>query len=583
MNEYLEQRGFNDEIQKDWKLETKDGEVLINYLDKEGNLLYTRRNRPGKDPKYISPPSNKLPGHSVLYGLQMTEYIKDNLLLIEGEYNCISAWYMGFQALGVAGQSMSLRDYLLKDIPESVEKITILYDEIDFAQKRAEEILKYYENNEKNIKVYIAKYPDNKDANDYLKEGLAIDFKAIINTADRYLEDQLKSTNIKVEIPNNDFVEAYKNYALQISDAPAKYQELMALSVIATILQRQVYIKYGVSNLYPNLYIVLIGKSTIMRKTACLNIAKHLIRKFNSELILPNDFTPEGLFNLLTEKPVGLVSWSEFGAFLVSTTKSYQAGVKEFLTEAYDCPEQLNKRLSGKEYSIANIYLNIITATTLHWFIDRITEADTLGGFLGRFIYMPCTKDDKNGWYYMPQNEPINESNMLLKSINEISKIKGEFTISEDAKTLLIKWLRRHEDELEALDDSKGIMGFYARLSDYLLKFAMLYEISASRKLLISESSLMRAIKLVNQLKLSLNELMSNHIAFTQEAKDMQKVLNIIKDNEQIPRGLLLRNSNMTSKQLDEVIRTLEQSGRIKSYFVNEGKKRTLVYTAIGS
>jgi predicted transcriptional regulator len=172
---------------------------------------------------------------------------------------------------------------------------------------------------------------------------------------------------------------------------------------------------------------------------------------------------------------------------------------------------------------------------------------------------------------------------MLLKSINEISKIKGEFTISEDAKTLLIKWLRRHEDELEALDDSKGIMGFYARLSDYLLKFAMLYEISASRKLLISESSLMRAIKLVNQLKLSLNELMSNHIALTQEAKDMQKVLNIIKDNEQIPRGLLLRNSNMTSKRLDEVVRTLEHSGRIKSYFVNEGEKRTLVYTAIGS
>jgi hypothetical protein len=38
------------------------------------------------------------------------------------------------------------------------------------------------------------------------------------------------------------------------------------------------------------------------------NIAKHILRKYKSELILPNDFTPEGLFNLLSDKPPGLIA-----------------------------------------------------------------------------------------------------------------------------------------------------------------------------------------------------------------------------------------------------------------------------------
>ncbi len=581
MNDYLEKRGFNKSTQEDWGLEYKDGtnEVLINYLDPEGNLLYTRRNRPGKEPKYISPSSDNMPGgHSSLYGLHMLKHITDTMLIIEGEYNCISAWFMGHYGLGVAGQSMSLQECHLKYIPDTVKKIIVLYDDPKFAEQRAREILKYYDYD---MKVYIAKYPDKKDANDYLMEGNTIDFKAIMNVADRYLEDQLKSPYMKVSIPENDFVEAYKDYAMQISDAPAKYQELMALSIISTVLKRQVYLKYGVYNLYPNLYIVLIGKSTVMRKTACLNMAKYIIKKFNPELVLPNDFTPEGLFNLLSDRPGGLISWSEFGAFLINaSTKTYQAGIKEFLTEAYDCPDFLNKRLAGKEYEINNVYLNIITATTLHWFLDRISESDTMGGFLGRFIYMPCKQEDRNGWYYMPQQEDTELSNKLLDNINQISQLAGGFEISDEARALLIKWLRRHEDELETLDDSKGIIGFYARLSDYLLKFAMLYEISGNRSLVISEGSLMRAIKLVNQLKQSLNELMSDHIAFTKEAKDLQKVLNLIKAEGTIPRSRLIQNSNMTSKQLDEILSTLIQSERIKTATLEAGRKKSQAYTA---
>lgn len=584
LKEYLKQRGFDDEIIKEWKLQPETDYVNISYFDTEGNLLYKRKNWPKGDPghngaKYVSPSSDKLPeNHSWLYGLDHLNYITDRLLLIEGEYNCISAGCMGFYGLGVSGQTMKFQDFHLKDIPATVKKITILYDDPKFAEARAKEILKYFDYE---MEVYIAKYPDKRDANDYFKEGLAIDFKAIINTADRYLEDQLNSPDIKVKIPENDFVEAYKDYAMQISDAPAKYQELMALSIISTILGRQVYLKYGVYNLYPNLYIVLIGKSTVMRKSACLNMAKYILRKYNTELVLPSDFTPEGLFNLLSDKPAGLISWSEFKNFLINASmKSYQAGLKEFITEAYDCPDILEKKLVKQSYEIKNLYLNIITASTLNWFTDSINESDTLGGFLGRFIYMPCKLEDKNGYYYMPQPEPVDISNMLVNDMKKMSVLNGEFKISDEARVLLIKWLRRHENELELMDDSKGLIGFYARLSDYLLKFAMLYEISGNRTLVISERSMFRAIRMVNQLKKSIYELLSDHIAFTKEGKDMQRILNIIKEKDDpMTRSLILRHSHMTSKQLNDVLDTLIQSDRVKVHYAGEGKEKTAFYS----
>jgi len=579
LREYLKQRGFDDEIIKEWKLEPGKNEVLISYLDPDGKLLYKRCNRPGKEPKYLSPSSDKMPGgHSYLYGLHMLKYITDTLLLIEGEYNCIASWIMGHYALGIAGQVMKLKDYHLKDMPDTVKKIIILYDDPKFAKERAKEILKYYDYDKK---VYIAKYPDDKDANDYLIEGRTNDFKAIINIADRYVEDQLKRPDIKVKIPEGDFVELYKNRALQISDAPEKYQELMALSIIATVLSRQVYIKWGDTYIYPNLYIVLIGKSTVMRKTFCLNMAKRILKKFNEEMILPSDFSPEALFNLLTDKPQGLISWSEFGAFLINTTKNYQAGIKEFLTDAFDCPDVLTKKLVKQSYTIIDICLNIITATTLHWLTDRINESDTMGGFLGRFIFMPCSKEDKNGWLYMPQPEPVNLSNMLLMDLKEISELNAEITISDEAKVLLIKWLRRHEDELEILDDSKGISGFYSRLADYVYKFSMLYEISGYKSLIISEGSVMRAIKLVNLLKRSINELIGDHIAFTKEGKDNQRILHLIKTEGTIARSKLLNNSGFSAKQLDEVLSTLIQSERVEPIYQESKTKRLRAYRLV--
>ena len=185
---YLNKRGFDEETIKSFNLEDIPEKELVNiyYFDNDGKQLYCRTNFYGDkhpDPKYKSPAKKHLrDGHSWLYGLWKLGDVKDakDLLLIEGEYNTISSWIMGFSSLGIGGQQIPLKECHLVHIPESVKRITVLYDVEEIALKRAVEIDSFF-NGEKEI--LITKYPDKRDANDYLVEHKGGEFAKIISSA----------------------------------------------------------------------------------------------------------------------------------------------------------------------------------------------------------------------------------------------------------------------------------------------------------------------------------------------------------------------------------------------------------------
>ena len=190
-SEYLNKRGFTDNIIKQFFLkdEPERGRVIIPYRSIQAELLYERINNYDNsltnDRKYSSPNAESMPGgHSWFFGLHM---LKDNetkdLVIVEGEYNCMSFWQVGMPSLGIAGQSISFNRMLLLQIPESVEKICVLYDEYEFALKRALELEQHYGDSKK---IFVASYPDAKDANDYLKEGKTKELKDLIYNAKPY-------------------------------------------------------------------------------------------------------------------------------------------------------------------------------------------------------------------------------------------------------------------------------------------------------------------------------------------------------------------------------------------------------------
>jgi len=414
MSEYLKKRGFTEEVLIKWGLKDKPEKniVIIPYYDSEDQLLYERKRYYGNDntiPKYMSPSREEmLGGHSWLYGLWNLQENLKKVVITEGEFNAISVSLTGYDVLAVAGQSFSLTEKKLDTIPKSVEEIILIYDEYDFALKRASEIRYYFGIN---VKVKVAKYPDKRDANDYLVEGKLEELKNIIESAEVYFTDFEKAI-IEAESENHqpitidfsvlaldgDFITNYSKYASKLTDAPKIYHEIIGLVLLSTIIEDRVTFR-GIKT---NIYGVIVGKSTLMRKSASINIAVKILYKIDPKLLIPSDFSPEAFGERLSSNPKGLIYWSEFGQFLSISTRSYMVGIKEIITDLFDCPEERKRILKNREISIKDPYICIMTATIKVWL--KVDRNDLISGFLGRFMFINAEPGEKDTNYIIPPN-----------------------------------------------------------------------------------------------------------------------------------------------------------------------------------
>ena len=65
----------------------------------------------------------------------------------------------------------------------------------------------------------------------------------------------------------NKFVEAYIEFAQEVTDAPITFHNFMGYAVISAVVGRNVYFPFGDMNLYPNLYMLFIAASSRFRKS----------------------------------------------------------------------------------------------------------------------------------------------------------------------------------------------------------------------------------------------------------------------------------------------------------------------------
>ena len=258
------------------------------------------------------------------------------------------------------------------------------------------------------------------------------------------------------------FIDYYLDYASPLTDAPKDFHYFTALTIMASVIGNQVYIPFGDSRIYTNIWAVLLAPSSLYRKTTAINIGKKLLYRANSEAIFPNESTPEALYDLLERTPQGLFVWSEFAGALANFERSYNVGLKELLTDLYDSFPEYKRKLKGKEFIIKNPCINILTASAVDWFNSRIKEGDIKGGFLARFIYIPASQKTKR--VGIPPEADISLGNKLVFMLQEYQKVSGKADISK-IKSLYNDWLFEFEDSFANDGNRDYLSGFYTRLS----------------------------------------------------------------------------------------------------------------------
>jgi len=386
-------------------------------------------------------------------------------------------------------------------------------------------------------------------------------------------------------VPKKGFLYNFVDYACKCSDAPLPFNLISGFVVLATVCDNLFY-QFGDNCKKLHLWAVLIASTNFYRKSQSANSALKILGMISPDRenkhLYPTDFSLEKLMIELSEKPSGIMYFDEWGGTLARWEKNYNLGIKEFLTQMFEGGFFKRKLKGSEDITISNPHINMLCATTVEWWISHSKEEDIAGGFSNRFIYC-WMKTKARKWDFPPYKISPCEQIVLRDELFEISKISGEITFSPEAR----QKYRNYYFDFETIFEKKesSVKNLYARLPLFCLKLACLYAINNHpNNLEILTEDMNQAIMLSKWLLSSSYEDTSERLFVDNNYKTSRLIMNRISNagKDGIDRSHLYLISRLQARQLDDQIKTLLESGEIRSETIlNEetNRKQTKYYT----
>lgn len=440
---------------------------------------------------------------------------------------------------------------------------------------KAEQLRKYKEifanreqDEEKQKEEQIASVPNDRD--DPMFSYLWENNHSLLNDEDRARRIQTVKNTLHV-VPKG-FLADYIQYQLPASDCPVMYHLASSLAIMGHLMNRSVRLQFGSGYIYPNMWIGILGDSSVMHKSQAINRAKCLLSQMDEyePTLLSDSFTFESFLAAIGQvikpesdeeekidprpahikareacrrkeercmdldvpytKGVGLFHLNEIGSWLATLSKNQNLSAKEIITELYDCPTDWRKETKTQgTYYVYRPCLSILGASTMEWLVNNSKESDLRGGFLPRWIYFPeKTKDYTLSIPDVP--DPVREAS-LLGQMKRISSLRQDMTLKLGDEAFESYWYWRQQIEVEAVKKKDGIvLSWVNRLAIYCLKIAMIFEASSgSISDQISESSMVSAMRLTDYLLVALKSVLED-VTFDVDGANLAKVKRVIRD-----------------------------------------------------
>jgi hypothetical protein len=301
-----------------------------------------------------------------------------------------------------------------------------------------------------------------------------------------------------------DLIDAYLEFTSG-HEATPKLQKWSILSVIAGALERRLWIDRGYYTLFPNVFVIIVGKSGLLKKSTSTAIAVNLLREIKGIKLMSERLTAASLIKQLQlsgkvfyheEKKIKqsplFIYASELAVFLDEVFGS----VKELLTTFYDCqPNDSNKPwiYDTKGSGVNKIYgpcLSMLGASTKAWLKKCIPAKEMEGGFSSRIIFV-IENDAPKELVAWPELDAAKRDmrTQLIADLTEISQMAGPMAIDPAARAYFSKWYEFHMRNVVPNNFDPKFVGYYSRKGDHILKIAML-KAAAQGRMTILESDI---------------------------------------------------------------------------------------------
>lgn len=384
------------------------------------------------------------------------------------------------------------------------------------------------------------------------------------------------------------FIDRYRQWGEVATDAVPEFHDLCGAIVLSALLAAHIYTETSYTKIVPNLWGLILGESTLTRKTTAMRLAMDLVSAIDDEVIAATDGSAEGLLTTLSarHKRASIFYKDEVSGFFDKMNKQdYLAGMAETLTQLYDVPSFFQRVLRKETITIIEPIFIFFGGGVTDRTYALISEEHITSGFMPRFLVTTGNTDLDR----LRRTGPATQDSAKLKLAvhQELASIHNRYTgqveivvagapISIDRKTeaklTSVAWERYGEIEYKMLEaanfssHSPLALPTFERLSRSLLKLAIL--IGASRRevhaatLTVQIEDVNAAARYVQRWGASAVDLILNAGKGTHQ-RQLDQVLDAIKMHPGISKSAVMRRFHLTRKDNDAVLGTLEDRGQI--------------------
>ena len=353
---------------------------------------------------------------------------------------------------------------------------------------------------------------------------------------------------------------------------PRLYRQWTAISLIAAALEQKVWIRTS-SNLYPNLYILIVGHPGV-GKTRIIRVVRSLATDLQELYVAPISLTFAALVDCLDAAKRNhivhgqatpytynslYICAGEFGAFM----HKYDNEMVDGLAAFYDPdPYGQVRRTMEHKPAIESPQINMLAGVTpqnlLHFMPDRAWGQ----GFTSRIIMVYSDERIIGDDFAI---EPPSRMNDLTHDLAVINNLYGQFTVLPEYRDCINMW--RQLDEKPCPDHPK-LAHYVTRRRVHLYKLSMIASVDRGNTLALTRADFNRAIAWLHEAELAMPRVFEEGVG-SLDGQAMDEIVHFVKAadrghgvNEQ--KIMAFARSLIPLHSMLKVIEALEHTGQLR-------------------
>lgn len=254
-----------------------------------------------------------------------------------------------------------------------------------------------------------------------------------------------------------------------------------AVALISAGMARRPLISWTAEDLYPNVYVLLIG-DTGAGKGSAIKRALKIIRPAMVPHVLPTEGSQQGYADYLKQRfderggtfADGLIIAEELRMLL--SEEKYKAQLTVWLTAWYSHEGEWSRALRGNDDCKFNDpYVCTLFASNMSWL--RLTPGDAiLGGFWPRFLKFHTPEDQIRWPKFMPEFDDELGEDLTRRLAEANDNIPDVVKLSPDALIWAERW---HNETLRPIFEREPharIQDWYQRMNAHVMKLACVWQ-----------------------------------------------------------------------------------------------------------